>query len=675
MRTPNDDSLAEDLLKRRRVNAGQENPQSGLRRAFTANKKKSWDPKEIYDALDAHVGNSGSPGIAEALVFKLLSTGTSLSTAGTKPRTGVLSRRRSMEIMSPSRILQKAVENRQTDMVAVLVPHADHMALDSALPIAIRSGDMAVVELLLQNGANASQTAAGQDAFREICTTGGQADLVGLILLCEGRPSQSCLSECMVEAAHKGCLDTVLRLSRSTADGNHRDAAALREAVAQCRVDIALAILTGAKPPTGRALNETFGRLFANKSILPNEKMALAQALLCAGASGDVVSAALVQACEIQFYEMVDLLVSYGASVEYQDALALRKALSKGQSALVALLLAERTSLGATYASECVKCIPKTIVPEDRRAFLTALLRKGAAGPAIDEALVDAVKAGDLESTILLLTPQFPESRPVGGHSPRDSSRALVCDRHATASVDQHGGKALRHAVTSSNIPMVEQLLRAKAAPKTLARAFPLVRDLSPNDKSRVAELFLASGFTGPCVSAALQEAIQEIPPQRDERFISLLLSYNADVNFNDGAGLLSAVTHEDVPLLERLLKSGPSPRTAAAGILKAVTIPDRSRRYKIVSLLIGASLGRESVTQVSEALVLILQTKPVDVKLLDLLLECGKADVNFMDGSPLIHGMLRALHSGYLTSPKLIHDRSRTRRGPGCSRACTPEG
>lgn len=653
LQTPDDDSLAEDLLKRRRLNAGQENPQSGLRRAFTTNKKKSWDPKEIYDALEAHVGNCGSPGIAEALILKLLSTGASLSTAGTRPRPNLLSRRRSMEPMSPSRILQKAVENRQTDMVAALVQHADHTALDSALPTAIRSGDVAVVELLLQYGANASQTPAGQDAFRELCIAGGQADLVGLVLHSGGRPSQSWLSECMVDAARKGCLDTVLRLSRSTADGNHRDAAALREAVAQCRVDIALAVLTGAKPPTGRALDETFGILFANKSILPNEKMSLTQALLCAGASGDVVAAALVQTCETEFYEMVDLLVSYGASVEYQDATALRRAVSRGQVALVGLLVTERTSLAPTYASECVKCLPKAISPEDRHAVLTALLRKGAAGPAIDDALVDAVKAGDVESAIILLTPHFPGGHPVGARSPSSSPRGMVYDRHEIASVDHRGGEAIRHAVTSGDIPMVKQLLKAKPSPDTLSRAFVHIRHLSPNDTYRMAELFLATGLPGPCVSSALQAAIEEQPPQRDQRLISLLLNSNADVNFNDGAGILSAVTREDVPLLERLLNKGPSARTTAAGILKAVTVTDRSKRYRIVSLLIGTGLGWESISQVSEALVYVLQRKPVDVKLLDLLLQRGIADVNFLDGSPLIHGRLRPLRFGYLGSLK----------------------
>jgi ankyrin repeat protein len=653
--------MAEELLKRHRLNAVQDNSQTGLRRAFTTSKKKSYDPKEIYHALDAHVGNCGSPGIAEALIFKLISTGGNLTTPTTNKRSSLLNRRKSMERMEPTRILQKAVENCQTDMVSVLVQHADHFALDSALPIAIRSGNLVIVELLLRYGANASQTADGQDAFRQACITGGQSDLIGLILQSDGRPSQSWVSECMIDATRKGCLDSVLRLSRSTADGNYHDAAALKHAIAQCRVDIALAILTGSKPPTGRGLDEAFGDLFGNNSILPNEKMALTQALLCAGASGDVVSAALVQACEIEFYEMVDLLVSHGASVEYQDAIVLRKAVSKGRSSLISLLLTERTSLSRTYASECVEYIPKNIAFEDRHAFLSTLLRKGAAGPPIDKALVDAVKAGDIESAKLLLTPHFPGGRVATGNNPSQSPRGMVYDRHNTASVDHRGGEALRLAIISNSVPMVKILLNVKPSPDTLARVFPQIRDLSPVVRCQMAELFLSTGLTGPCVSAALQEAIEVKPPQRDERFISLLLSYNADVNFNDGAGILSAIAHEDIHLLERLLKNRPSLQIAATGISKAMVIVDRSTRYKTVSLLIGVGLGQQSTKEVSEAMVYVLQSKLLDSKLLSLLLEHGKADVNFMHGSPIIHGMSSSSHSKDLLDRKLTGDFSRT--------------
>lgn len=639
-RTSKDDFLAEELLKRRRQDAAPDkSSQGGIRRAFTSNKKKAWDSQEIFDALDAHVGNSGAPGVAEALISKLVSAGGDLNVANMKSRTSLLTRRKSVESLERSRVLHKATENRQTDMVAVLVQYADHVALDSALPVAIRSGDIAIVEILLRQGANAAHTADGQDAFRQLCITGSQPDLVELILQSDGRPSPSWVSQAMVDATRRGCLDTVLRLSRSTADGNYNNAQAVKEAIAQGRVDIALAVLTGTKPPAGQGLDEAFGELFANTAIMPNEKLALSEGLLCAGASGDVVSDALLQACSMEFYEMVDLLVSYGASVEHQDAMVLRAAISRGQTSLVQLLLGQSSALSRTYASECVSHIPKRIAPEDRHALLTILLRRGASGLPLHDVLIDAVEAEDLESVNLLLTPHFPGGQLVASPELRQGPRGMVYDRHETASVDHQGGLALQIALRTSNIPIVKQLLAAKPAPETLAGLFPQIRSLSPGDRYEVAECFLATGLPDYSISHALQEAIEEELPQRDERLISLLLSFNADVNFNDGAGILSAIYHEDVGLLETLLNGRPTPQTAAAGVSRAMSVEDPPARYKMISLLIAAGAAHGG-TEVSAAMVQVLQSKPVDTELLDLLLEYGMADANFMQGIPIIHGM-----------------------------------
>lgn len=636
VRTPDDSRLADELLQRRRENALPQ--QSGsIKRAFSAGKKKDWEPKEIFEALDACVGNAGSAGVAEALIFKLHSAGGNINLANMKSRTNLLTRRKSVESFERSKILQKAIDNRQTDMVAVLVPHADPFTLDNALPMAIRSGDIAIAELLLRHGANASQTADGQDAFRQLCIVGGQGDLVGLILQSDGRPSPSWVSQAMIDAGRKGCLETVLRLSRSTADGNYNNAAALKETVSKCRVDIAIAILTGNKPPVGQGLNEAFANLFSHPSIMPNDKIAFAELLLCAGAQGDVVSAALVEACATEFYEMVDLLVTFGASVEFQDAVVLRNAVSKGQSSLVHLLLKNNSPLSPMYATECVELIPKRLPPEDRHAFLSTLLRKGAGGPPIDDALIDAVEAGDLESVKLLTTPHFSGGRVVEGQDGR-VSRGMVYDRHETASVDHKGGLALQLAVLTGNLAMVKYLLSGKPSEETLAEVFPCISNLAPVDRYHMAECLLSTGLSGPCVSAALQEAIDEPPATRDEQLISLLLRSNADVNFNDGAGMFSAISQRDVQLLETMLQSRPKPQVAAAGILRAMVIDDYPLRAHMVSLLIRAGAAIEG-NAVAEALASVLQSNPVDMMLLSILLEQGKADVNYLSGTPIING------------------------------------
>jgi ankyrin repeat protein len=618
--------------------------QGGIKRAFSS-AKKTWEAQEIFDALDGHVANCGAPGVADALIAKLLLVGGNLNVSNVKGKTGLLSRRRSIESMERSRILQKAVEHRQLDMVAVLAQHADPLTLDAALPHAIRSGDLALLNILLKRGANCTQTQDAQDAFRQMCIMGGHADLVGLVLQSEGRPPPGWLSMAMVDAARKGCLQTVLRLSRASADGEYNKGEALKAAVAQCRVDIALAILTGTKPPTfgGQGVMESFTLLVQHTTVGPNEKIVLAEALLCAGASGDPVSFALSQACATEFYDMVSLLVSYGASIEFQNASILRNVLSRGQTNLVQLLLSERTALSPIFASECVRCIPKAITPEDRHAILSMLLRKGAGGTPLHDALVDAVQAGDLHSVELLLTPTFPRGQPGSTQDLRNGARSTIHARHETASVDYKNGLALSNAVKMGHIPMVKQLVASRPSTQTLDSVFPQVYDLQPSsNRYHIAECFLTAGLSMTCVSAALQKAIEEQPPRKDERLISMLLRYNVDVNFNDGAGILSAIAIRDLPLLETLLRNKPLPQTMAAAVARAMTVDDKRSRYQMVRLLIGAGAGRDG-TEVSEALAQLLPIQPVDIPLATLLLEQGRADVNFNQGLPIALGMWSA--------------------------------
>ncbi|KAK0712198.1 hypothetical protein B0T21DRAFT_297726 [Apiosordaria backusii] len=640
-RTPQDDFQAEELLKRQRLNAaadGNKNSQNGgIKRAFSSNKKPSgtWDPNEIFEALDALVANRGAPRVADALIAKLVNAGGNVNVSAIKNKTHLLTRRKSLENLERSRVLQRAVRNRHTDMVAVLVQYADPLSLDAALPLAIRSGDLEMLAMLLQQGANTTQTQDAQDAFRQLCIMGGHADLVGLILQSEGRPSSQWVSMSMVDAARKGCLQTVMRLSRSTADGEYHKAEALKTAIAQCRVDIALAILTGTKPPTqgGQGVLESFARLLEHTSLGPNDRLPFTEALLCAGASGEPIAMALAQASINEYYDMVDLLVSYGASVEYQDASIVRHALSTGRTSLAQLLLSERSTLSPAYASECLESIPKNIAPEDRHAMLSLLLRKGAGGPRLHEVLVDVVKANDLQSAQLLLTPQFPGGQSVSSHDLRNGQHGMVSIRHEVASVDHRDGMALSIAVQMGQLPMVKQLLVGRPSTQTLDQVFsPSVRALQPAIRYQIAELFLNAGLSSRYVSVALQEAIEEQPPRRDENFISLLLRFNADVNFNDGAGILSAIAIRDLPLLERLLTNKPAPPTMAAAVRKAMDEPDREIRYRMLSLLVPGAGHVET----SQALAHALAVKPVDTQLVKLLLEQGRADANFDQGASI---------------------------------------
>ncbi|KAI2628343.1 hypothetical protein GGS21DRAFT_527530 [Xylaria nigripes] len=635
--TEDDISTAEELLKRQRLSESQHlQLKAGLSRAFTT-KKKAWEYKEIYDALLAHITYRGSPGVAEALITKLNLLGGNLNLVQ-KSRTSLLSRRKSLDLAERSKILQIAVKNAQLEMVEVLLPHADALALDTTLPLAMRAGNDRIAELLIRYGASASQTADGQDAFRQICAIGEHASLIGMVIASEGRPPNPWVSQCMVEAARAGCLETVIHLSQSTADGNHDEAAAIKTAIELGHKDMVLALLLGHRPPQQPGLNAAFEELMRHQKISPNEKLAMAEMLLCAGAEGAPVAQALVDAGKTCSLEMVRLLVSYGASLEYQDAAAVRRAISNGRIELAKMMLGGTASMGPAHASECVKLLPKNMRFEDRHFFLGSLLKQGAVGIPLDEALIDSAEIGDVEAAKLLLTPSFQDSELNAHQDLNITSRNKSPERHETASTDYKGSLALQVAIQKGNVAIASLILTLKPPSHVaLAQVYPSTRNLPRAERYRLTEKFIQAGLTGPCVHSALENAINEQSPHRDEQLISLLLRHDADVNFNEGHGITSLIAQKDVKLLEKLLKGKPTAQTMARALQKAMEVTESSTRLQMITMILGSSTTPPS-SEISKALDSAIVTKPTDEELIKALLQQKNADVNVNEGSAVEH-------------------------------------
>ncbi|KAF9872312.1 hypothetical protein CkaCkLH20_10139 [Colletotrichum karsti] len=636
-RSPEDDNKAEDLLKRKASSLGRTDSTTNLRRAFTS-KKKAWDYKIVFETLDQHVADRGSPGIAEALIIQLIQSGGDVNMAQ-KAKTSILPRRKSLESFGErSKVLQHAVHNGQVDMIQVLLPHADHFALDASLPLAMRAENVDVVEQLLRYGAGVLQSSETHEVFRQACASGRQADMVAIILRSEAKPPSGWLSQCMVDATKAGCLATVLHLSRSDADGDYNNAEALKVAIGQGRHDIALALVMGNHPPKRPGLDEAFSQLLDHPSMNPNDKVAVAELLLCAGTDGDGPALALIHAAASEFQDMVSLLVKYGVSIEYQDAMAIRKAIQNGRIDVAYTLLSGSSELSATHASECVELIPRNMALESRRLLLDLLLRRGASGTALHDMLIEAAEAGDVDSVKLLLTPVFPGGRPIAEHDVKKGPRSMVYDRHQVASVDHKGGLALQIAVMRSDVAMTKEMLMSKPSSETLAQIFPLTKTLSRQNRYRMVECFLTSGLTGPIVDEALQEAIDEEPPHRDEDLIGLFLKYNTDINTNEGSALVAAVTQKDLRLLNALLKKNVTPQTAASILPRIIATHDPQARLDMATLLL-TSVPTLETAKVSQAMLNVLNYRPADLKLLQVLLLQGRADVNVDSGIAMASG------------------------------------
>lgn len=640
-----DDAHAEQLLLRRSQQNGSAPPPQSLtssisnpllNRSFTTKKSRPQvSAKQVFGALLDHVrSGQASAGVAEALLLRLQGLGGNLDVLPQKKSvSNLLPKRRSLVDDSDKRgqILREAVRGGNVDLVSVLVAHADPHSLNESVGLAVKMRSEEITEVLLSYGARVCDSALALDEFRKACAEEGNAGLVGLILRSEGRPSGVAVSQAMVDATRAGCVDTVMHLSRSAADGNFNNAEALKIAVERGRRDLALAIAMGSVPPQRPGLDDAFTILFSQSNISRADKHALAEILLVAGAEGEAVDIGLIHAAASESLELVSLLVSFGTSITFRDALAVRNAVSKGQYDLVEILLGSPGPFGSEHASRCVDLIPLNASYECRHAILELLLRRGASGTALHNALVDASEAGDIESVRLLVTPEFPPRRRMTDEN-EGVSGARVNESHEVASVDHNGGLALSIAVTRGNVAITKLLLSAKPREETLAQVFPAACVLSTEEsRYQIVEAFLLAGLTSRSLDVALQEAISKEPDQRDERLISMLLSHNANVNYAKGAGLSAAIEQGDIGLI-RTLVGAASPETAGHVIPSAMKLEDVNVKREVVGLLLdaGAACNRSNI---SAALLSAVSSRPVDPRMLRQLLQQGEADMSPGEG------------------------------------------
>ncbi|KAG5976072.1 hypothetical protein E4U56_002414 [Claviceps arundinis] len=635
-----DDVTAENLMQEQATELLRSTKKSSLSKALSFNhskRSKNWDPHQVLQVLSTWIANAGTPGVAEALLSKLAAGGADISGTQTKQKRGsILTRRKSVDtFIDPSKLLVLAVEGNQYDMLQVLLSHVDSHSINQALAPAIRGGNLTIVELLLRYGACASQTSEAQEALRQACADQSRCHLVELLLRYESQPASTWISACMSEATRAASVETVLRLSRSTADGNYNNGEALKTAIALGRQDLALAIVMGSTPPEGSCVNEAFEALRQHPSTSPSTRLAMAEVLLCAGAHGGQVSLALESACETQFHDMAELLARYGASIEYNDAAVLKRVIVRGEVELIRALLTDSATLSPALASSCVPCIAKQATFETRAMVLRLLLRKGAHGVVLNDMLIDAAEAGDLGSVNILLSPAssaIPEST-----IPKDAYNGFSqsprrASRHTAASVDHKSGEALRTTLLRGDLSMAEIILSGRPSTNTLSIVFPLTNTLAPKDRYRMIQLFLKRPLPGPCLHAVLHDVIGKDATRRDGLLVNLLLEHGADINFDQGSGLAGVIRQNDVKLLKSLLEKA-SPQTAAARIMDAIEGSDQRERFNMTSMLLdaGAATGTQ---EIASALLRTLTERPIDMSLLDLLLQKGAADINLLDGS-----------------------------------------
>ncbi|KAL4947467.1 hypothetical protein BDW69DRAFT_114438 [Aspergillus filifer] len=477
------------------------------------------------------------------------------------------------------------------------------------------------------------------------------------LLLDQGATGQV-VDEALIERVHKADLASVKLLLREGASVDYSNAAALDYAVASEMEDFIDAILQ--YQPSAQSLNIVFGHV---ERLSPDVKYRLTGKLLDAGATGIAVDRILKIAMITptgRDKRLIQILVDGGADVSQEKGYLLQLAVGASDHDILEVLLLGFPS--ATVLSTCVP-IAMTLSEGHRYKIIHSLLHAGAHGDQVSQALVDSIDdtpAGCTLATLLLATGE--------------------------ANTGYENGKALKKAITSTNIGFLELLVQYDHLEESdFCAALLVAIDLPQNDRTRLEKIriLLMSGhdFSGNTGTAALRHEMEGLTLRHETTVgvLHMLLEAGADVNHKQGRifidaidldmfecyklfldahptfetlelafekALVSAFRTADLRYLQELLAIGMPQEVLDKALLRAIDTTDEERNQELVLLLLthGASINYQDGASVRKAV------SRLDLGLLAHLLRHEPTTVTLNSGFALAMTLhdIRAKHDSY---------------------------
>ncbi|EPS36381.1 hypothetical protein H072_10080 [Dactylellina haptotyla CBS 200.50] len=461
----------------------------------------------------------------------------------------------------PSRYIQDAAQNGKVNVVWVLASRgAKQASLNEAYHLAMMNGDTDVIRVLLEHGADPNTY---PNDFEQMAI-GGRLDILSLVLRSANPISRDSLTRPLRATVELTFVDITERLVANGADLEYNNAEALAVAVQTGRWDILLRmVLNQTTPPheISQVYLLSFVGIVMSAGHDPALRLILIEILLCAGARGDDLARALVQAITEQDRDLISLLLEFQVEVNYDRAAALRHVVANCMIELVQMLLAIPPV--PEYLNLAFDEIPFSSQSEENiKTLASLLLGAGASGDNVAKLLVQSVRAG------------------------YNDLLQLLVDKGA--SIEYNNAEALVHAITSVNIQKVKTLLKAPidAAHATIAFA-AIDMFLEETVLHELMGLLLAKGASGDPVNQALLNAVRNI----QWTLINLLLSNGANAGYSNAASLTHAVSMADEAMLDTLLRNPISP-DAASTVFSTLRIDTRNLYPMAQKLIKAGAMG-----------------------------------------------------------------------------------
>lgn len=400
----------------------------------------------------------------------------------------------------------------------------------AALCYAVACADSTITDVLMAAKPSAQSLAAALPHAIRL----GQADRLIFVqkLLDAGVPRAEA-NRALVHVIGSGdlALINMLITRADTSDGE-----ALMKAIKVADVPILELLLRKSKQYTAALVNGAFAEVAKVED--EEARRSIYDLLLQAGASGPVVSDALVVAARAGDVKLGVTLIENGASADYQEGQAVVEACGAGTLDVLKVLLSSRTAIKNETLERGFQAATEVRDLKRRGSVFRLLLDKGVSGRVVDEQLVSAARYGDEAIDLVRLLLQY------------------------GASTDHNGGEAVHNATRCAFLGILEVMLaiapvgdkQRKPSTQTMIRALKASSKLSGAPRYQVVKWLFSAGLpVREEVHISLNKAVNEEEPNID--LIKLLLAHGASPLMNGCKSLIDAAQKLHSGILDLFLQ------------------------------------------------------------------------------------------------------------------------
>lgn len=493
------------------------------------------------------------------------------------------------------------------DILITAGASVDHLR-ERCFRMAAEVGSIKLLELLIHNMSEAASLSPAVPVCMKVKDSDQRQKFVGILLKSGAKGPE--VNQALIDAIEEEPTDKILvQCLLEKADLEYLGGRALSAAMRRSRVELVASIInTGGTSPKNRL---DAGQILFEPGT--KERQAKLSLLLQAGVGQKGLDHGLIREISGEGDgRVVTMLLDHKASCEYDGGRSLELAICCQNDRILEQLIARRPNHQILE-----NMIPKAIEIKNvisRRTCLGLLLRGGARGERVNNALVQEVE-----------TPDY-----------RDPQLIHLLVEHG-ARIDYSDARAIKFAVSSPlEVDILRILASGTAASALLASLIPLAMKHRQELRLSLLQVLLEKGARGIHVDAALVTAVSE--GAKAQPTVALLLEYKASVNYNKAEAIQVAALAGSSSILECLLSKNPDPKYLNEAIKLAMQSPSSPSKAKAPDRLRSVRLLTRSNTTKPGAvdLPLIQAVQEKDYELIEYLINSG-ADSNFRDGRSIV--------------------------------------